>query len=313
VIRAAAVSVHDYRVFGLKVRSELELPDLFADRSDAAPDVTISRGSVNAAPDPGLHAEDGAMVLVIRDVARFRIAGGSSIIVDPGSGVPARNVRLFLLGSAFGALLHQRGLLPLHANAVEIGGKAVAFTGASGAGKSTLAAWFHDSGCRILADDICVVRLDSGRPVAFRGVARLRLWRDALEASGRRAEDHVQSAMLEEIRDKFDVPLGADRAARAQLPLAAVYVLDRGDQFSVARMGGAAAAEAVFANTYRGNFIGHAGTAQVHFRTCTELANAIPVYRLCRAWGLAAMDRQNGLILRHALECTSAATPTGDR
>ena len=41
-------------------------------------------------------------------------------------GASSRNVRVFLLGSAFGALLHQRGLLPLHANAVEVDGRAVA-------------------------------------------------------------------------------------------------------------------------------------------------------------------------------------------
>ena len=61
-----------------------------------------------------------------------------------------------------GAALHQRGILPLHANAVEIDHRAVAFMGASGAGKSTLAAWFHDQGYPILADDVCVIRADDG-------------------------------------------------------------------------------------------------------------------------------------------------------
>ena len=75
--------------------------------------------------------------------------------------VPDANIRLYLLGSAMGVLLHQRGLLPLHANAVEIDGKAFAFMGASGSGKSTLAAWFHDHGYRIIADDVCAVRFET--------------------------------------------------------------------------------------------------------------------------------------------------------
>ena len=84
----------------------------------------------------------------------------AEIVAEPRQGVPDSNVRLFLLGSAMGALLHQRGLLPLHTNAVEVGGRAFAFMGKSGAGKSTLAAWFHDRGFRIVADDVCVVGFD---------------------------------------------------------------------------------------------------------------------------------------------------------
>ena len=89
---------------------------------------------------------------------------GNQIVIDAAPDATDRNVRLFLLGSALGALLHQRGLLPLHANAIDLGGGAVAFSGHSGAGKSTIAAWFHDRGHRILADDVCVVGFDqSGR------------------------------------------------------------------------------------------------------------------------------------------------------
>ena len=46
-------------------------------------------------------------------VGRYRIEAGNRITVESEPGVPERNVRLFLLGSAFGVLLHQRGLLPV--------------------------------------------------------------------------------------------------------------------------------------------------------------------------------------------------------
>ncbi|MEG8053162.1 hypothetical protein QP185_07710 [Sphingomonas aerolata] len=52
----------------------------------------------------------------------------------------------YLLGTALGALLHQRALLPLHCNAIVHDGKAFLFCGDSGAGKSTLAAVFEARG-----------------------------------------------------------------------------------------------------------------------------------------------------------------------
>ena len=111
----------DYQVFGLRIRSEVPLPELFPALGDGDADVTIRRGSIAAVDGvSGVRSEDGALLLTVPDVGRYRIEGGHEIIVDPNTGVPERNVRLYLLGSAFGALLHQRGLLPLHANAVEI-------------------------------------------------------------------------------------------------------------------------------------------------------------------------------------------------
>ena len=78
-------------------------------------------------------------------------------------------------------ILHQRSLLPLHANAMVVEGRAIGFMGHPGAGKSTLAAWFHDRGFDVLADDVCVVTPGpDGRPLAHPGIPRLRLWREAL-------------------------------------------------------------------------------------------------------------------------------------
>jgi hypothetical protein len=290
----------DYFVFGLRVRSSLPLPELFPASAAGEPDVLVELGDIaETNRDPGLTTTREGLLLTIPDVGRYLISGGRSIRAEPMSGVDARNVRLFLLGSAFGALLHQRGLLPLHANAIEVDGKAVAFMGRSGAGKSTLAAWFHDRDYRILADDVCVVCFEGDQPFVVPGLPRLRLWLDALEASGRRAENHVRSAMLDEIRDKFDLPIGSGQASQAPVPLAALYLLDRDRRLSITRMVGIEAADAIFANTYRGAFVGTAGSAPTHFRTSTQLLNAAPIYHVRREWSLERMAEQNRRILDH--------------
>ena len=293
----------DYRVFGLRVRSDIDLRELQPVAQAGDPDVTIRLAAVDAdCSAPGIHAIDGDLLFVAEDVARYRISGGKSIRVEPAKDVPAQNVRLFLLGSAFGALLHQRGLLPLHANAVEIAGKAVAFMGESGSGKSTLAAWFHDQGHAVLADDVCVIGFGrDGAPEARPGLPRVRLWKEALEASGRDANDYSRSFVGDEDFDKYDVPLALTPSQADTLPLAALYVLERGPDLRLQPLTGIDAAEAVFAHTYRGAFVSSAANTKSHWQQCLQVVRRVPIFRCERQWDARLLAEQSAAILSHLL------------
>lgn len=292
----------DYSVFGLQVRSELPLPELFPVIIKGEPEISIRVAPITAPSDEGhgLHSFDNALILVVPDVGRFRICDGSEIVVDPFPGAPDRNVRLFLLGSAFGALLHQRGLLPLHANAVEIDGRAIAFMGPSGAGKSTLAAWFHDQGYKVIADDVCVVRMgEDERAYALPGLPRLRLWEDALDATRRDVDEFERSFAGADDWNKFDVPIAESAASNAQVELGALFVLNEGADLRIERIDGVQAADAVFANTYRGSYLVPAKGEQNHWLATVRLVRSTPVYALERARGFERMGEDCRRILEH--------------
>lgn len=300
---AALAGQHDYHVFGLRVRSELALPELFPSDNQAEPDVTIRTGAVAppATREPGLHVQNGALLLVVPHVARFRIEQGTAITVEPENNVPDRNVRVYLLGSAMGAILHQRGLLPLHANAVEIDGNAIAFMAPSGGGKSTLAAWFHDHGYRVIADDVCVVGFDpTANPYAAPGLPRLRLWAQALELMGREAATYPRSYVGPDQVDKFDVAIDRAGAAQSQVRLAALYVLERGEEPAIERLNGVEAADAVFANTYRGAYLSAINGHKRHWESAVRLVRSTPVFLAVRKWNLAELDEQCSHLLEHA-------------
>lgn len=285
----ASAGERDYSVFGLRVRSSLALPELFPATGTGEPDVAIEVGAIDApATEPGLTTAGEGLVLTVEDVGRFLISAGQTIRVEPLDGIDPRNVRLFLLGSAFGALLHQRGLLPLHANAVEVDGRAFAFMGESGAGKSTLAAWFHDRGFLVLADDVCVVRFDSdGRALACPGLPRLRLWLDTIQLTGREVGGLSRSYFGGSAQlDKFDLPVDAAAMHHGDVPLGAIYLLGRGDAFSITRLEGVDAATAIFENTYRGAYVAAASSHRPHWESAVALARSTPVFSVTRTMDL---------------------------
>lgn len=284
-----------YGVFGLRLRSEIPLPELFPAAEPGEADVTIRFGRVE-----GEHAiAPEAIRLVVPKVASYLVSGGREIVVDPVPGCSERNIRLFLLGSALGGILHQRGLLPLHANAIEIEGRAVAFMGHSGAGKSTMAAWFMDRGYRVLADDVCVVTMDeTGRPLAHRGIPRLRLWREAIEVSGRTVEDYELSF---DDMDKYNVPTPRAEVS-GPVPLDHVYLLRKAEDgpAGVRRLTGIEAVDALVANTYRGGYVGRIGATRRHLEACLALVRTAPVYAAARTWGFADFDAQAAALEAHA-------------
>jgi len=148
-----------YLAFGLRLRSELPLPELpAASGRDVPPDVEVRVFDAPAYDDPcggaGLAdvADDIAM-LWWPGIGRFVVSDGSDICVAQAAGVDPETLRLYLLGPVFNALLHQRGWIVLRAGAARVGDRVVAFV--PGPGVSDALA---ESGHTILADDVLAIR-----------------------------------------------------------------------------------------------------------------------------------------------------------
>jgi hypothetical protein len=178
-----------YRICGLRVASELELPGAIPVAAEsAAADVTVRLARLPEALDeaaergPNWQLADDRLLLLVPRLARYLITGGHTIEVELAPGATAHDASAFVLGTSFGILLHQRGALVLHGAAVARAGSAIAICGRSGAGKSTLAAALCDAGFDFVTDDLCVVALDAAkRPVVAPDGRQLKLWRESLD------------------------------------------------------------------------------------------------------------------------------------
>ena len=141
-------------------------------------------GSVPAGPF--VQAKPGALLLLQPGVGRFLARNGRNIVFAPEAGVDPGVVALILHGTARGALIHQRGDLPLHAaTLVPPGGDAaVAICGHSGAGKSSLGAALSRRGWTLVADDTTRVSWDGARAIAWPSRDTIKLWKDACLSAG---------------------------------------------------------------------------------------------------------------------------------
>ncbi len=288
------------RLFGLVIDSEVPLPKLVPAPPGSVPDVVIRCGAVGDKPD-----------LVIAEAGSFKVSDGREIVVEAREGVSDRNLRLFLLGSAMGLILHQRGLFPLHANAVELDGSAIAVAGASGAGKSTLAAWFARNGSRIVGDDVIALKAVADEVLAYPGPPRVRLWREAMERFGLHHEG-LEPSYADDAVEKWDLPVAIDQLVADPLPLRAVYVLEDGPEIAIERCGGAAAASALFDHTYRGGFADRQPEWRAeHWRAVAAVAASVPVFRLARPRDLSRLEALGHAVLDHAASVVARTTGPG--
>jgi hypothetical protein len=217
------MSLNAYWAYGLRIHADLACPELpFLPLESGNPDVTIrllpsAEDALESLENGYYEVQPGIFRLAVRGVAQYRVEEGSRIFIEPLPDVPLEKIRLFLLGSAMGALLYQRGLFPLHGSAVETPWGAMIFVGAQGAGKSTLAAQFHRKGYRLLSDDVCAVAPTPEGLQVLPALAQLRLCTDAFERLGA-----TPGARFEV--DKFVVPMGEGYCPHP-VPLRAIHVL----------------------------------------------------------------------------------------
>jgi hypothetical protein len=248
--------MHRYWAFGLRIASELLLPELLEDENSdlTLPDIEIKYGPVS--PD-GLgpqfkkqyfQAQENILWLDIYEIARFLISNGNTILIDPFPGIDEASIRAFLLGSAMGALLIQRNVFLLHGNAIKVGDSCVTFVGDSGAGKSTLSAAFFKRGYSILADDVCAINTQNQVMPSY---PQIKLCPDAA--------DNLGISNLKKVSPKIEklvVPLGK-QFYKEFLPINAIYLLQiqENNTFYFEPVLGMEKLKMLFSNIYRFIFL----------------------------------------------------------
>ena len=279
-----------YHAFQLNIQSAIKLPELLTVVSvnnldvDMTPNIQINIGSVSkagllevAAAGAFYQSNAHELWLDVPNVARYLIGHGDCITIDPYAQADEDSLRVFLLGSCMGALLMQRDLFLLHANAIKMGDACVSFSGNSGAGKSTLSAAFMNRGYSVLADDVCAIN-QAGHVIP--SFPQVKLWED----SSQKLE--IETDTLRRIRpnlEKFSVPL-QEQFYTKNLPLKVLYILNshNQDSFEFESIEGMHKMLPLKNNTYRHQYLKGLGRTKQHLKHAGGLASQIDVVRITR-------------------------------
>jgi hypothetical protein len=282
-----------YSAYGLSIRSAVFLPELMipgvAPQGDSG-DVVIRFGPVEHLSlqlDPagfGFWATADEACHFVEKVGAFLVRGGREVVVDPAPGVEDRLLRLSLLGPVLALILHQRGLLIIHASVVARGDSAIAFLGKNGWGKSTIAAALHARGYDLVTDDVAAILFDQAGPRVLPGFPQVKLWPQAATLLGEIPE-HLP--LLHPNFDKrgWRAERGFSHAPRR---LERVYALAAGPAPAIEPLDPREACFELLGHWYGHRFGGglvQNASAALHLRQCAALAEQVPMHRLVRSGG----------------------------
>ncbi len=216
----------------------------------------------------------------VQGVAWFYASGGNfiSLVVYPGA--ERSSVELYLNGSVYGAILHQRQIMPLHGSCFLYNAMGVMICGDTGAGKSSLTASFCLDGAAFLTDDVSPLFINEGLPYVWAVSDRIKLWADTLKQLGR---DEVGLQSIEPEAGKFYYPM--DGATGNMFRLNRIYILEisEADGVEFEELAGSSKFTAVRNEIYRPEYLqGMPENEPVYFKTLVDICNKVNVFRVRR-------------------------------
>ncbi len=288
--------------FGLIIVSDFPLVQMPPADADAVPDVRII--SMPASPDlvrepistwsDCILGRDEVWV-EIENVVRLYAGMGQEIRVERLYDDPSLEgqMQAYVTGLVLGAILHQRGEVPMHGSCVARDGRGILITGVSGAGKSSLSSEALKRGYRLVTDDVTPIRLEKGKVLAEPSFPQQKLWEDAIRRCGN-WDDRDHAVFKEEDRTKFAMNV-SDKFLDETVELIGVLQLipkegERGVRPLIEEVKGLEKAVLLQIHTYRTYLLVTNEARQAHFQKCASCAARLSAAHLFRYEGTSEAE-----------------------
>jgi hypothetical protein len=225
----------------------------------------------------GVYACDGGEYLIdAPGHGRYLVAGDGSFVRCAVEGLPRENWQRALLAQVLPLAATLRGMELLHASAVNLDGRAHAFSGRSGQGKSSIAAHLVSLGATALTDDVLALEPTPLGLGAHAGPRRANVFDAELQAIPVSRRGRLGSPVARLDKVQLDLPVAAETA-----PLATLYLLQRRadvDEFEIQRLHAPDAMSLL--GTAFVPYVSAAARLQNQLLVCAELASRTRICRL---------------------------------
>jgi hypothetical protein len=281
-----------YKAFNLNVFSRIPVAGL-AEHDAQKPDIIILEGKTPVQLENPVNkgvlfqATADEFLLNVMNLGRIHVQHGDTIVVERFNSTSWNEFSAFILGTVFGALLHQRRLLPLHGSSVVYKKKGLIFAGTSGAGKSTLAAALIHQGARLIADDISLISFNNGKPEIVPAFPGMKIWEDSLKQLGKNPGKYRP---IREDLKKYLYP--AEKYHDKENTVDYIFVISSHNReaFEIQDLQGIEKFNTLKNNTYFFRGMNKTGILEKHFQMCNQLAQQVPVSHITRPNGSFRID-----------------------
>ena len=273
-----------YKIYGMKIETDLEFPQLVVAEDGEAVDVQILRADfseeVRRKAEDKFYEMGSGYSYFSNTTCQMQIYDGKKLTYAlTGDGWP-QYLQTYILGYGLSFLALQRGMLPIHCSALADDKGAVLIAGESGSGKSTITASFLKNGYRLMADDMALVDGENVYP-AF---PYQKLCRNVALAEGYQLEELIY---INEDKDKFLAPYRGEFPTNGEKIKGFILLrVVNGEQVVDAEIAGLGRFEVFAGNLFVRHLIGKEKYTPLIGQKCLEMASKVPVYAIGRPNGM---------------------------
>ncbi len=292
-----------YKLYGMKIESDLEFPQLLTCEDDAPLDVQIQK--VDFSEELAKISEEKYFDFG-KEYSRFSnltcqfqaYEGKRFTYALTGEGWP-EYLQTYILGYGFSMIALQRDMLPIHCSALADEDGAVLIAGESGSGKSTITTAFLNNGYHLMADDMALVDGEKVYP-AF---PYQKLCRNVALAEGYKLEELIY---INEQKDKFLAPYRGEFSTKEERIKGFILLqVVGGEQVVDAEVYGLNRFHIFASNLFVRHIIGKEKYEPHIGQKCLEMASKVPTYLIGRPGGLDTTQE----VIKKATEWVAGLSP----
>lgn len=271
-----------YNLFDLNVKSDIKAPEI-PEYDFEEPDVEIvhsefspPEGELKKYGNTIYDKKGGVIFSFLKNFGGFIVEGGNKIyinqMVEPGTA----GFRFFIFGTAMALLLHQRGIITLHAGAVSIDDRVIGFVGNSGAGKSTTVASLCSKGYPFVSDDILALDIIKDRVISYPSNPYIKLDQKSVKMA---TEEDYNSLKKTHPSSRKKVMEVKSIQEKRNLPLEEIYVLEKdkheSENTKVSKIEGRASFMEMIKNSYSLRILGRSAISSQHFEKLSQVSKIV--------------------------------------